>query len=299
MPEFPSDWVQQFGVNLVTAYPPGGGGRFRYFERLRPQPSFSAIVSQILASDPDFKVHAVGETLRMVTLEGEYGAWVKLEGLREGAKARRYLGALFLGDFAAALDCIVIVPDLFAEFERRSLELLRSETFHLGKRPRQYFYAPPVGWHGIPSGLVANFYPPDFPSNRTNISMLPATFLDADEELAVRSAFSAVGAGLSVENSARDELTSASGVRGHCLRLHGRRGPGQELIHREFAMFLVPPYVYRMRLETSSTAQIPELSEVFQRVVSSFQPLPAADELRLGRAFVRSSVDLLDHWVSG
>ena len=88
---FPSEWVQHFGSNLVTAYPPGGGGRFRYHERLRPQPSFSAIVSRMLASDPDFTVHHVGELLRLVTAEGEYGAWVKIDGLREGSRAVRYL----------------------------------------------------------------------------------------------------------------------------------------------------------------------------------------------------------------
>ncbi len=92
MLQFPSDWVQQFGANLITAYPEAGGGRFRYYERLRPQPSFSAIVNRMLASDPDFKVHQVGEMLRIVTAEGEYGAWVKIEGWREGTRARRYIG---------------------------------------------------------------------------------------------------------------------------------------------------------------------------------------------------------------
>lgn len=294
MPEFPSEWVQQFGVNLVTAYPSGGGARFRYFERLRPQPSFSAIAAQILASDPDFKVHSVGEMIRVVTFEGEYGAWVKLEGLREGSKNMRYLGAVFMGDFATALDCIVIAPELFAEFERRSFELLRSEAFHMGRRPRQYFYIPPAEWHGIPSGLVANFYPPDFPNNRTNISVLPATPLEVDEELAVRSAFAAASAGLAVESSGRDELISGAGVKGQLLRLHGRRAAGQELIHRELAIFTVHPYVYRMRLESSAAAQISQLREIFRGVATSFQPLPAEQEVRLGRAFVRSSLDVLD-----
>ena len=295
MPEFPSDWVQRFGVNLVTAYPPSGGGRFRYVARLYPQPSFSTILNQILASDPEFKVHHIGPLVRVITGEGEYGAWVKIQGLREGSKAVRYVGAVFLGDFATTLDCIVIVPERFAEFEQRSLALLRSETFHMAKRPRQFFYVPPAGWQGIPSGLVANFYPPDFPNNLTTLVVPPAHFSDTDKEQTREATFAAAGAGLNLESSLREELTADVGVKGHLLRLQGRRTSGQELIYRELALFVVPPYSYCLRLETTAAARLGELREIFGRVAASLQPLPASGE---PRAAERPSVNLLNYWVS-
>lgn len=297
MLQFPSDWVQQFGANLITAYPEAGGGRFRYYERLRPQPSFSAIVNRMLASDPDFKVHQVGEMLRIVTAEGEYGAWVKIEGWREGTRARRYIGAVFMDEFATALDCIVIVPAKFQDFERYSLDLIHSETFKMARRTRPFFYVPPLGWQGLPSGLVANFYPLDFPRNLTNIVVQPATLLETDEGPAIEASFSQVGAGLTVESSERDHLTSASGIKGDYLRLKGRRAGRQEIIYREMAMFVVLPYAYHMRLETATAERLLEVREVFRCVAGSFRPLPASDESRLGRAFVRLST-FLDHWAS-
>ena len=63
---FPSDWVQHFGMDVATAYPPALGARFRYYERLRPQRSFSRIVDDLLATDPEFRVHRVGEIFRQV-----------------------------------------------------------------------------------------------------------------------------------------------------------------------------------------------------------------------------------------
>jgi hypothetical protein len=296
--EFPTDWRQHFGANLVTAYPPAGGGRFRYHERLRPQPTFSTIVSSLLASDPDFRVHAVGEMLRVVTVEGEYGAWVKLQGVREGSRAERYVGAVFMGDFATALDCIVIVPEAFAELERRSFDLLRHDRFGMTGRPRPFFYVPPVGWHGLPSGLVANWYPLDFPKNQTNIVVQPASFVDGDEAACVDAALEGAKAGLLVDRAARDEFHSSGRVKGHLLRVEGRRPGRTEVVHRELAAFLVPPYLYRMQLETLTAARLLELREIFLGVAGSFHPLPSPDEQRAGRAFGRQAAELFDVWVS-
>ena len=66
----------------MAAFPPELGARFRYFERVRPQPSFAAIANQVLTGDPEFTVHHIGEMVRVVTREGEYGAWVRIDGPR-------------------------------------------------------------------------------------------------------------------------------------------------------------------------------------------------------------------------
>lgn len=251
----------------------------------------------MLASDPEFVVHQVGDMVRLVTVEGEYGAWVRIDGLREGSRAMRYIGAVFMDDFATALDCVVLIPARFPEFEAWSLELLHSETFGVSRRPRRFFYVPPVGWQGIPSGLVANFYPMDFPKNRTNLVVQPAMFLEADEESAVAAIQSQLGAGLVIEKSVREEISSSAGVKGSYLRLQGHRQGRTELLYRELALFVVHQHAYHMRLETASTDQLLEMRAVFRGVVGSFKALPAPDERRLGRAFARVP-NALTHWAS-
>lgn len=297
MIEFPPEWIQQFGVNLVTAFPPEMGARFRYHERLRPRPSFSTILERLLSVDPDFKVHQVGDMVRTVTAEGEYGAWVRLDGRRDGGQAVRFVGAVFMEDFATVLDCIAILPKYFAQLEQLSLKILRTDAFQMSKRPRPFFYVPPVGWHGIPSGTTANWYPLDFPKNLSNIVVPPATFLETDAESAIEAAFAQLGAGLTVESSSRAQVTSASGVPGTYLRLHGQRAGRAEPLYRELAIFVVGFNAYRMRLETTMSSQLLELRELFRGVSGSFRPVPAGDELLLGRAFAAPS-NLFDHWAS-
>ncbi|MGE5181972.1 MAG: hypothetical protein ACM31C_07910 [Acidobacteriota bacterium] len=284
-------------MNLATAYPPELGARFRYFERLRPQPSFSQIVDKMVQSDPDFHVHQVGEMTRVVTLEGEYGAWVAVEGQREGGRAMRYIGAVFMDDFATALDAIAIISPHFQTIERLSIELTRSQRFEMYRRPRPFFYVPPTGWQGMASGLTANWYPLDFPKNLSTIVVPPASFFDGDAESAIEATFADVGAGLSIETTVRDELTSAAGVKGAFLRISGRREGRAEPIYREMAMYVIAPYAYRMRLETTNATALLALRETFRGVAGSFRPLPSADESRTGRAF-SAPLDLFDHWAS-
>ncbi len=174
MVPFPGEWVQQFGMNLVTAFPPELGARFRYHERLRPQPSFSTIVERSLASDPDFTVLQVGDMERIVTIEGEYGAWVRIDGRREGRTAVRFIGAVFVDEFASVLEAIAILPEHFAHVSQISLDLVRRTQHQMSARPRRFFYVPPLDWQPVLSGPSTNWYPLDFPNERTTIAV-PAT----------------------------------------------------------------------------------------------------------------------------
>lgn len=282
-------------MNLVTAYPLAGGGRFRYHERLRPQPSFATIVKKLLAADADFRVQHISETLRIITREGEYGAWVRIAGRRASASAMRYIGAVFVDEFATALDVIALVPGQFAELERLSLDLLKGQSFGMTQRPRPFFYVPPLGWQGIPAGVVTNWYPPDFPMNLTNIVVPPASLSSAAEAELIDAALAQLGAGLQVDSTEREHLVAAAGHRGTFLRLTGQRA-GLPL-HRDLAFFVVPPYTYQMRLETAMAPRLLELREVFRTVASSFHPLPSGDEKKLGSAFARVET-MFDHWTS-
>lgn len=234
---------------------------------------------------------------RIVTREGEYGAWVRIDGQRDGAHAVHFIGAVFLDDFATVLDCIAVISSKFAAVEALSIELLRSEALHMGQRPRRFFYVPPDGWQSIPSGLTANWYPLDFPANQSTIAVAPAMVVDIEPAKALEAALATTGAGLVVMSIASEEITSASGVHGVCVRVHGRREGNPQPIDRELAMFIVGPHVYRLRLETSNEPRLLELREVFLSVVTSFRSLPLAEEAQLGRALADRSV-LFDHWAS-
>jgi hypothetical protein len=294
---FPDEWIQHVGANLTTAYPRAMGARFRYHERVQPQPSFATIVDRILAGDPEFHAHEVGAMNRIVTLEGEYGAWVRIDGRRDGAHAVHFIGAVFMDEFATVLDCIAVISSQFAAVEALSIELLRSEALQMRQRPRRFFYVPPAGWQSIPSGLTASWYPLDFPANQSTIVVAPAMVIDIEPAKALEAALATTGAGLTVTTMASEELTSAAGITGVCVRVHGRREGKPQPIDRDLALFIVGGRAYRMRLETSNTPRLLELREVFLAVVTSFRPLPLADEAQLGRAFADRSV-LFDHWAS-
>lgn len=293
---FSAEWAQHFGEHLVTAYPPGGG-RFRFFERIRPTADFASIVERILVGDLTFKVSEVGTTLRIVTEDGEYGAWVRIQGTRGNRQAQRCIGAIFTEDFAAALDALADTPAIFDEMANRSIELIRSATFGLGRRQRLFYYTPPPGWQALPGGLSANWYPLDFPRNRSNIIVQPALPLESAPDDLIAARLNGAGAGLKVEDSLREPVTSARKLSGWYLKLRGSHLGSGERIYRDIAVFATEQYLYVFRMETASPERLAEVRELFRCVVTSFQPLPSFHERRIGQAFTSAST-LLDHWAS-
>jgi hypothetical protein len=173
---------------------------------------------------------------------------------------------------------------------------LLSEEQGLTRRPRRFFYVPPAGWHGLPSGMTANWYPLDFPKNLTNIVVPPATTVELDGAQELEQAVAQCAIGLAIESSTRGELT-ANGVRGTHLRMHGSRAGRKEPIYRELAVFVLNGMLYRMRFETTNAVRIEELRELFRAVATSFRPLPSPEERRVGRPFATTS-NIFDHWVS-
>ena len=295
----PAGWTAHFGANVTTLYPPDKGGRFRYFERLRPARSLRSVVTWVLAGDPLFRVGATREPARLVTAEGEYAALVVIEGTREGSPARRIVGAVFVEDFVAVLDVIALVPARFAFFERQARELLLRASFGLGARRRYFFYMPPPGWQALPAGAVASWYPPDFPANRSTLVVLPATPTTVTPgelgELLRRELASGLDG--TDAQAAPEAIRTSGGVAGVLVRVAGTRAAGdREPMFREAAAFVVPPHLYLFRLESSVPARAVELDALLRAVAGSFKPLPDSDERRLGDAFahVESS---LGYWV--
>ena len=281
MLRLPAEWQRRYGDNVLTATLPRLDARLRYHERLRPQPAFSAIVERALANDRELRPHDIGKMQRLVTTEGEYGASITIRGRRGNAQALRWIGAVFLGEFATMLD--VLSTAHFAEVEALALELWRTQRFELAARPRPFYYVPPRDWQGLPSGLVANWYPPDFPANRSMIVVPPSQIVD-DPASAIEAHATELAAGLVVEQLDRD---------GGYIELRGRRD--DTIVVRAMTTLAVEPRLYHLRLETMRVDRLDEVRDTFRAVASSIRPLPSRDEIQIGRAFA-DRIELFDHW---
>jgi hypothetical protein len=294
----PPGWTQHFGANLVTLYPPEGGGRIRYHQRCAGR-TFRRIVDEVLAKDPLFRVEMVMPPARVISDEGEYGAWVVLRGTRDGTRAMRYVGAIMTDDVCAAVDGIVLVRPRYAALEKATRELLQGVSLGLGVRRRRFLYDPPPGWQALPSGLVANWYPPDFPANATNVAVYPANpVARSPHELFERLLADEQQNGLVVEGAISEEpFRSDHGLAGTwwCVRGHRARPPGP--VHREIVIFGDPTYRYSLRLETTIAERIAEHRDLFRAVARSARPIPLPGARQPGFTDLRVLENLSAYWV--
>ncbi len=295
----PPGWTQHFGAHLITLYPPEGGGRIRFYERIRPVQKSSQILRFVLDRDPAFRVSSVSDPLEVVTAEGEYGVWVRVNGSREGASAVHFVGAVFTDEFAAALDTLVVLKDKMAMLEATSRELLGSMTLGLGgRRRRRFLYDPPGGWQAIPSGLVANWYPPDFPANNTNIVVYPAEPSERPPSAIDNFLADEKHRGFELHGPIEDiALKSDGGLSGRRWRFAGHKKGRDGLLYRDFVSLFSAPYAYQMRMETFDSERLSENREIFAAVARSAMPIPRPGRYRFGPLDPDAHIDVFLHWI--
>jgi hypothetical protein len=293
----PPDWTCHHGVQLLTLIPPDGGGRIRYWERL-PLRGARALLEDLLARDAAYQVDLVGAPLRLATEEGEHAMWVPIRGSYEGATAARFVGIVFADEFAAALDTLVLVRDRRAFFERWSRELLLGVRFGLGDRLRRFFYAPPPGWQGLPSGLVATWYPPGYPADRTNLCVLPAE-PGSDAPRARLDAYLAreAAAGFNLESAVDEErIATPSGLEGYRWSLRGRvRGSAKAW--RDVIVCSCPRYAYTVRLETLGPERLLEHRATVRALLASAEPVPISGKRNPAFVDPGALVSVTGFWV--
>lgn len=296
MIDAPPGWSQYFGANLVTLLPPTGGGRVRYYERL-PVRGLSDTVDDILARDPAYRVEAVLKSLRVVTEEGEHGVLVPVRGTRGGGPALRFLGIVITDEFMAALDTLVLLRTQLAYLERTSRELLLSIALGLGVRRRRFFYTPPPGWHALPGGLAATFYPADFPGNMTNLAVLPATPGKEPPHAVLRSYLARESLhGFTIEGGVEEEgVVSAAGLEGVRFRFAGK-SPRHAWLARDVVIFAGGGYSYFLRLETTATDRLDEHRAVLEEVARTAEPVPVPGRRVGGFADDRAVSTLTTIW---
>ncbi|MCA9675394.1 MAG: hypothetical protein H6709_05280 [Kofleriaceae bacterium] len=293
----PAHWTLHHGTHLVTLYPPGGGGRIRVYERIRPVRRLSELVAYVVERDPAFRITGLRDATEVITTEGEHGAWVRVVGRRDDVPAVRFVGAVFADEFALAIDTLVAVRDRSSLLEATSRELLLGTSLRLGVRRRRYRYTPPADWSVIPSGLTANWYPPDFPGNQTNLVVHPAE-PSTDEPDVIFDRFLAaerdrglVGEG-AIDESA---LVSVGGLSGRRWSFQGTLASKQVPMHCELVAFTAAPYVYAMRLESTALERVAEHRELLSAVARSALPVPKPGS-QAGFGTMPPPVDLFGHW---
>jgi hypothetical protein len=280
-------------VHLVSLYPPAGGGRIRYHERL-PLARASVILGRILADDDSFRTTAVGSSRAFITREGEHGLFIPLRGVRDHSRVSRSLAIVHTDETAAALDTLILVPERAAELELKTRELMVEVSFGLGTRRRRFFYEPPPGWYAIPGGLRATWHPPGYPRDACSLLVHPATpqrdFTWTDTETpAFREELVAGLSGPSPIESAPVTIPLFEGRR---FSFTGKLPSGTTIL-REAVLLFRSPYVHAFWLDAADVARRAELSALLLRVVASSQPVPEP----AARLVAAESGASLDHWV--
>ena len=293
------------GANLVVVRRTDLSATVRYHERLQPQPTFSSIIGLVLDADRGFLSQHFGPSSRVTTREGEYGVWIAVHGRYRGGPASRWIGAVMVGEFATALEVLGLAPEHFATVEALGRDLMHTQTFDMGQRPRQFFYKPPLGWHGLLSGMTANWYSLEFPRDRSIIVVPPARHIEGDPGEELEATVASLEAGLSVDDVVRERVRARCGavrcgavrcgVDGTRVAVRGRLAGRTLHIHRELVGFVVRSRLYTVRLETTMLGELARLQALLHDVAASFEPLDAPDASNFSRG-VPPLVDLFEHW---
>ena len=270
-----SDWIQHHGVHLLTLYPPGGGARIRVYERLRPLLRASQVLSRVLGDDPPFRIARLGRAEPLITSEGEHGAWVSLEGTRDGVWVRRAVGMIFTDEFVVAVDALATQPERWDEIDLAARDIVASTELGLGVRRRRYVYTSPPGWTALARGLVGYFYPPDFPHNPSLLAVHPASPVQGfawDPEPA-RLLVELTEAMDSPERVDTRAYFTPTGLEGKHYVLAGAARRSRQRIVRHAIVLHRAPYVYAVRLD-EPRGDDSSAPEVLAAVARSIVPVP-------------------------
>src|SRR5262249_51095038 len=270
----PPSWKRAAGEHMLVLTPPRGDGRIRLYAQLAPR-RFRGVVAEVLRLDPGFVASGPGEAQRAVTREGEYGAWLELSGTYAGRPARRWIGAVFLDFFVAAIDGLSLDGAADAEIGEWARAMFEGATFGAGPRRRRYVYAPPPGWQALPTGLIATWYPPEYPRHRSQIVVYPAepsrravpavfhTLLE-DEE---RRGFARLGP-VSMESFASPLLS------GYHYAFAGSWPEDQHVVYRHATVLSDSRYYYVARLESAVAERVEADAGRLRALASPIEPLP-------------------------
>lgn len=255
-------------------------GIITYDEGQRPLASMPELVARELRARSSFVASAVGEAELLATDEGEHAALVRVAGTFNGRPAELAIGLVLFDEQYSRIVGLCVEGTLLDVVR----DLVRSDAYLLGPRPRRAHYARPPGWHAVARGLLTELYPPEAPRDRAVLTVWPALPRARARDAWQRAVFQ-LERGFSVERELTRELVTAQKLEGHRYRLAG------DVTQRDVVVLRDATYVYPFRLEVvQGSPRAAEHAEVLMRMVDSCRPLP-------GRRATPVAHAALDHWV--
>jgi hypothetical protein len=270
-------WGQIPGVDSHRLVHPDGAkvGMILYRERTRPLLRLSALVDR-WSHHPSFTSHKNGLPDVVATAEGEYAVTLTISGVVDGKPAQQDLGFVFGDDFYALIQGICFVEAEFARMASVVRHLVVNDQHVLGVRRRRFLYTPPRRWQGLARGFQTDWYPPNYPSNPSSLSVFPATPTELSAADLVESRLRVdMSRGFKVDAvTGPTDLASSFGLAGVGYGVTGVTA-NQRAFLRRFVVFRDARHAYPLLLETAAPESArPALERIFEEVCASVQPLP-------------------------
>jgi hypothetical protein len=283
LPSLPG-WRRRPAIAAVLFEPPDGpsAGWLRYREHIAPLRRFADLRQEVLSTDPEWQPGSAAEREWLLTTEGEHASFQILDGTLNGTPARRFVAAVFGDDFANVVDCVAGEARHFALFERICRALVPEIVLRLGIRRRRFRFTPPPGWQGVPSGLVATFYPPGFPSDLSNLTVYPANPVgeNPDGVLAALLSEEEQAGTVVLLRHAPTPVQSAFGLTGQHFQLVSKRPGDERPLHRDLIVLQRHPYLYSLVLDSFSAERMAAHRQTLLDLARSAEPVPLPGERR-------------------
>ena len=289
-------WRVDLRTANTTICTPTGGRKLAWAEvreRERPLVPFHRLIGQRVEALRAEGVSALAaeRARRLVTAEGELGAITTISGVLGGEPIERGLAVVYGEDTQMTIDGCAAQADQRAAVRTVVRELATHVPVGGGERLRRFWYCPPVGWQGVPRGLVTDWYPPEYPRDSASIKVMPARPLRQPVTVAQLESFlhDAEFADFTPERRVRGDA-EVGGMRGVIVRVAGRFSGGAR--HMLITAALADEhYLYRLRLDTGEE-RASEREQLFLDLVKTALPIPQPpSSVTLGE-----TVEAFHHW---
>ncbi len=274
-------------------------GSIRYRERLRPLERLGDLLRHHApVTERVSALQVLGEPSKLVTCEGEYGAFVELDAVVDGQEQRWALAFVFIDDAYACLEGSA--PRGHGTYLANTVRRLALQDRHqLGVRRRRYLFRPPP-WQALMIGnATAHYLPYEYPTDPSRIIVYPAIPFPASfvptidlqrtlgEDIAVTKAGPPSGF-VVIDRVPSVSLSVPSGLPGTRWRFSGHWRDGLPLL-RDIVLLRDSRYAYSLELVTDAVHAAVACSH-FEAVFASIEPIPVSDD---ARSNVR---DMLSYW---
>jgi hypothetical protein len=266
------------GADRITLVPDEGKahGHIVYRERIRPVLRLDRLLAAELG-----ELAAQARHVAVVTDEGEHA--VHVTAVSPDGAVRHDVGLVFVDDFYARVRGTCDEPTEHERFGALMRKLIVGDSHGMTRRRRRYYYTPPPGWQALARGLETHWFPPDYPRNRSTISVPPASqgVLDPVTVLQARLALDATAGFAATDvRPAEPIATSSANLAGVSFLVTGvfdRKTP----FVRELAVLFDHRCTYPLLFDSAGgAAEHTAARRCFGDLVRSVRPLPAPSEER-------------------